>query len=176
MCASPPYAKIIQTICLELSLRQEEERFECVTLLRHTFVHFLSSSYVILTSTFSSYPFSDPEFPANVTEFVPRDEYCGLLRCCYCSKLLGTIYSLSSYSVPLSDYFCVLPIPWVFFSMISIPGSSRPPDVLLYITPYLLFYGSYIILYYCTLLSMSRVIYTTMPDAVCTYTTCSTNL
>jgi hypothetical protein len=61
----------------------------------------------------------------------------------------------------------VLPIPWISFSMISIPGSTRPPEGLLCFIPYLFFCISYIILYYCTLLSMSRIIYTTIPNVVC---------
>ena len=58
-------------------------------------------------------------------------------------------------------------MPWIFFSTISIPRSSRPPDGLLYIVPYLFFCTSYIILYYFTLLSMSLIIYTTIPNVVC---------
>jgi len=53
MFASPSYAKIIQAICLELYLRQEKQGFESVTLLCRALIHFLSSSNVILTPTFS---------------------------------------------------------------------------------------------------------------------------
>ena len=94
--------------------------------------------------------------------------------CCWCSILLGTIYSLSSYTVILCDYFFVLPIPLVFFLMISIPGSCRPPDGLLYITPYLLFHTLfYIIVHYflCHVLSTQRypMPYVRIPHAVQIY-------
>jgi len=156
-------------------MRQEEERFESVTLLRHTFIGFLSSSYVILTSTLSRLSSQWPGTPGN------RDRIRPLRWVLWDVFLLLLVFYSARYNLLFKQLYCNF--VWLFFCATYTIGflsddlnswfmqAARRPAVY-----YTLFIISYIILYYCTLLSMSRVIYTTIPDAVCTYTTCSTNL
>ena len=111
---------------------------------------------------------------AIVTEFVPWDKYCGLLRCCCCSILLGTIYSLSSYTVPLSDYFlCYLYHGFSsWWSRFLRHPSRQRACCILYPTYSFTFHTLfYIFLHYLL------VTYYLHYDTRCRmYTTCSTNL